>query len=292
MTDQMSLIQFHFEGIVALCVSDTAASGELKTTFDAGIIRSLTAVDDGEIPFHDYSIEVKKWRAGRLVREDGFPVRYSSLSGQEAPKLLYLELNSPPLGASPGIRLLARGGANDSEDFKWVVDVEKRMHNGNRVNIVREALRTVLRVSGVNDATFFAKVVNKVEVPIEDDRGDPLPSLPGAAESVGAIVSLPEGGAQLFKIKPDGNREWVCTFTPEANVTYEFTMKNSCEVEDCSTLPITDFYNNLIGPPVSGAVRKVRFKRRQRNLAIESLTGSVPCDAVNFGVSTSLPAPA
>lgn len=288
---QKPWIQMDFEGIVALCVSVTTLSGNPKTTFDAGIMQNINPLDN-EIPFHSYSIEIRKWVNGRQVSEDGFPVRYSQMDGAPAPRFLYLELEPESLPA-PHIKLLARGGTNDSEDFKWVVDVEKMRRDNKPVNIVSQALRTLLRVNNVGDALFFAREINKVDIPVIKE-GNPAPPhavLPGAAESVGVKLHLPPNGARLFKSDSEaGPRELVCTFISGVNVTYEFNFRNNCMVLECSEAPAIDFYNNLIGYPVGGGDRIIFGKREDPQ--IESLTGHIPCDVVNFGISDNLPPPA
>lgn len=282
-------IQFMFEGIVALCVSDTNSSGGRRTSFDAGIIKRRSAEDEGEIPFHNYSVEIKKWRNGRIVREDGFPRFYNRVFGSPVPERFELEIE-PFQEEGPGIRLQNDGS---DKDFNKVVDVEKHLHNRKQVHIEQNVLRTVLRVTGVENGIFEAESIVNASIPIEDEDGGHPGELSGAAESVIARITLPEGGARLFATGVKASHELICHFKSENGVTYEFAIKNNCIVEECiNDLHVTDFYNELIGQPRDGTKRR-RFKRRNTGsssteIGIESFTGSVPCDVINFGLSDGL----
>ena len=68
---------------------------------------------------------------------------------------------TPPAAGEPGIKLFS---GDENFRFGLVVDVEKRMHDCDKVNIKKKALRSILRVSGIKSGIFYTKVRNEVEV--------------------------------------------------------------------------------------------------------------------------------
>lgn len=262
-------VSFHFEGVIALGVRDNS------NRFDAGIIKDPN--NEGEVEKHIRSITVTKV----LKQERTVLISMSGMRGDEL-VLDFKEIN-------PGRINLFEGKKNPFDvinAFKWVIDVEKHMHNNNRVEVVDSALRTVLRVLNTPDTLFYADDVVTDPIPTEEENGSKLSNIDASAECIKALVPL-RRTLFLKKKVSDGRFIDLCELNVEDDVRYEIVFKNSCNPIECEDedIDVAPIYNYLIGKPSGASLRRI-FKVKAR------LTPASQCAPINFGVSGELPDPA
>ncbi len=285
-TTSESLICFYFEGIVALCVSQDPAK---RDHFAAGIIKPVAS--DDEVPKHVHSIDIRKL-VGKEVAEDFPRIQYNI---QNPARLLNVAINNQQ--QVPSVKLLRPSGAGGDLDriaavagFDWVLDVEKDMH-GEEVKLKREALRTVLRVSGVSDGLFYAPDMSDGSVFTRDENGVEK-SYYGAAESVAAIVPLPVGGAMLSVVKKDGtNEQFPLPYAQGA--IYYVNMINTCHQQGCRGMEedVVCFYNALNDGGIGG-VKRVQFIPPPPSRPSPQATPLTQCTVPDYGFRDDLPDPA
>jgi hypothetical protein len=280
-------IEFNFEGIVVFC----AAQG--RTHFDAGIVKALKS--DDEIPEHVHSIELTKFKGGERVRSSSIPAPFNLANPA---RLLRLEIGSQAQArkgrqSTSGIQLFRPTGGSGAFDresafsrFDWVLDIERELHGG-EVKMNNKALRTVLRVEGINQGVFYTGRISDAPVFTEDETGKPG-EIFREAEVVVAKIALPASGARLQKLnEKTGAYEEVYELKHEEDVTYRIDFKNVCVREDhCGD--VSRFYNDVTQGTLTGN-RRVRFVRPQSPLLT---TFESQCPACGFGIKDRFPDPA
>lgn len=290
-------IVFHFEGIVALCVK------EGRDRFDAAIVRD-TESDDGEIDDHDHSIEIVKWREGE--KEDTDIPTFNR--GRQA-HLLHLELNRESGSSRQGIQLVKEDtGRAVAFNFSWVADCNE-LKQGEPAHPCGAALRTVLRVTGIELGWFLTGSIGSTPLSMFEPNGNSLP-LYGVAASVKAFMELPCNGAWLKKFNAQGKLEDSWSLLCEEGVSYEIFVRNVCEDDSCS-VDTTSIYNNLIkcnhngDPPIQFSMEprpgsnSASQLMNLTNSALLDLTmtwemmsgGPIICPSMNFSESDELPLP-
>jgi hypothetical protein len=268
-------IKFHFAGIVALCVK------EGNDFFDAGIIKGVD--DNGEIDNHHHSITVNKLVKGQAPET-------LLVINQENPARLLRLVMSNQARSTPGIvffneanKIDAAAGEDNKLNYDLVLDVEKRIYNGKKVNINNKALRSVLRVSGNEQGMFYTKEKSKAPIIIENgDLGD-------VAFSVGALISLPASGAILRKLNErSGKYEQVIQFEHQNDVTYEIVIENVCSGDECIQSSVDHIYNDFIKGPEDG--RKILFVNPVSSRTHDS-TPESGCPVLGISSNDHLPDP-
>jgi hypothetical protein len=299
---------FRFEGIVALCVK----RGEYQ--FDAAIVKN-TRNETGEIDDHAHSIEIVKWKDRKKQESDDLPV----FDYRNPARLLRLDLHREPGSSSPsspsGIQFFPLEEDDQPESardngfdrtiaflFDWVIDAKERRSDTVQVN--EKALRTRLRVTGIDLGLFIPGAIRATPASLI------IPSSSrfwGSAESLNAIIPLPNNGATLRKINAHDviERDWPLPY--EDKVCYEIIVKNTCEKEICS-VDTTEIYDDLTKSDRNGK-REIEFLMPSSltNRQIKQLTdlplsdwrdliplsaGPLICPTMNFSDLPGLPEPA
>jgi hypothetical protein len=283
-----------FDGIVAVNIADK------QRRVAAGIIKGVNS--NAEVTAHKHSIEIRKLKNGQEAPPDGsFPKIFNL---QNPARVLQLNIgNGAATGSKPrakkGLRLFRPSITTSSFDrqdafsnFNWVIDVEKEMH-GAKVKLNNKALRSVLRVDGIEQGTFFIESICEGPIFTEDEQSQQQQLL-GGAKSVKALLPLPASGAKLMKLDDQSNQlVEVCTLKSEAGVTYEVSVKNLCigGPGACPGVDVTGFYNDLVAGAMTGK-RRVRFIPRPPLQPAMATTPETQCTIINFSMTEELPDPA
>ncbi len=272
-------IEFQLEGVIALCLR--------ADHFDVGIIKDATGAGSGTIPDHDFLIEVRKKGEKDPLR------RYHNGS---LPKRFSLDLHQTLQGQSstPRLRLFRPSafnrkiGSNDVNHFNWFVDLEGAELNGapKSVTINPKALRSVLRVSGIEDGDAFADKVTDESLLIKD-KGTPK-TLGRVAGALKVLIPLPAGGA-TFK----AGSEDQLPLPWEKNIIYEIKVEQICQKNACRLSNVTHIYKELfdVNKPDDQKILFIDALDKSGNPSI-LLNPEVGCIGTNLSVSTELPDPA
>jgi hypothetical protein len=267
-----------FNGMVAFCAA------ERRSYFDAGIIKGINS----DIPHHFHSITYSK-------RVNEQQVESMQLEGEFLRLVIGGQTQmTPPAAGDPGIELFS-----GDENFKFglIVDVEKRMHRGDKVRIEKKALRSILRVSGVKNGIFYTDALNEAQVFTTNG------SLGLVAFRAKAQISL-TSDASIQKYDKEAQR-WVqvADMRRDHNVTYKIQINNACESkaphQDCLQVGVIPFYNALFEhqdpnkrvrfvPPPQRSISKESDPGYSKPQAPPPPTPETGCPLLNFGLSEQL----
>ncbi len=222
-------IRFTMQGAIALCI----AGG--RTHFDVGIIKG--AGPDGRLTNHDLTIEV--WALG-----NGAPNRLASYTHSDLANEVRLELHHSAAPQSPvtGIELF---GANTvdrfsdqmANDFAWVLDMENHEMHGDQVTINPKALRSVLRVENIRQASFYSGYRSLELLEVADQIRQW--TFGRVAALVEALVVLPPGGATIT------NGQAAVPLAYDADINYEIIVTHLCPLGACVGDRLADIYDPL-----------------------------------------------
>jgi hypothetical protein len=257
-------IKFVITGAIAMCV----AAG--RKQFDIGIMKGDGS--DGRLTNHVLKMEVSKdGSGGQSIRA------YTHASLQ---KEVFLAPRQPISG--PGIELFGaptvdRSKIQTTPDFAWALDMENHeMHNG-QVTINAQALRSVLRVSGIMRAIFYTQT-RRGEC-LEIRNNGVTRDFGRVAAQIEALLAIPEGGLTIT------NGSDVNTLERTMGVNYKVIISHLCPPNTCDPL-LESAYDRLYDS--NGPNGKTYLVRMVNTLETDVQSG---CPSVNFGKSASLPTP-
>jgi hypothetical protein len=259
-------IRFKIAGIIAICVRET------KKAFDVGVVKS-TEYTDGVIPGHEFSMVIEK---------EGAPNPIVSYNSATIPEELSLKVNGQPTSAgieffTPGIFKRSRRHSNNH--FRWALDVGNgELHSG-PVDIKSAALRSVLRVSGIESAIFYTDNLSKKPLKIKVNS---MPQDLGViAGEIEALIPLSQGGADFNDgIQPTRHLD------PESGVTYNITIEQVCStVNKCSMADAEKVYRELFRTNNGREIDIIGMDHRHT----KKVNPEIGCVGVNFSGNDRLP---
>ncbi|MBO0725338.1 MAG: hypothetical protein J2P52_07040 [Blastocatellia bacterium] len=247
-----------------------------------------TTKDNGDIPGHNFSMTIKKNGDEKSI------VEYDS---RNIPRELFLKVIDQ--SSSVGIELytpelFTRKIRNDNNHFKWTLDIGSgELHSG-PVDINHRALRSVLRVTGVESALFYTDKLSsdQLEVKIRHDER----KIGYIAGSIEALIPLPQGGA-VFSAGHGGK---TIRLDPKEDVTYDVIIRQVCESDEaCSKADVKEIFRDLFSirkPGEEIEIIGLPHMRTQSSNA-EDLQGGISpmfnaevgCVGVNFSANNELP---
>jgi hypothetical protein len=163
-------------------------------------------------------------------------------------------------------------GNNDSNDFRWVIDLESDEIYDDQITIDRHGFRSFFRINNIGSGLFFTPPTIDASSPsISEDElemidGATSTCLGPVALKIGANFPL-DGGTALFTFQ--GNS---IPLPPLASVTYAIDIS-----QDCSTCSSGDNDSVLYDNAVTGAqhsARKIRFDFCQDALGLRRVKRS------------------
>ncbi|HEY6404097.1 MAG TPA: hypothetical protein VI479_21940 [Blastocatellia bacterium] len=290
-------INFKIDGIIALCVN------EGRRRFDVGVVR--TAKGHGDIPGHGFSMVINK-------RGDEEPL--AQFNSKDIPKELSLKIidQRPSVGIelyTP--ELFNRQNREMNNHFKWTLDIGNgELHSG-PVRIHRRALRSVLRVTGVETAIFFTGTLSSDQllVKINHDKRE-IGYVAGAIE---ALIPIPKKGAVF---SPGRGREPI-HLKYGKDVIYDIIYEQVCRSHsDCSQADAGRIFQDLFSVDKHGfldlfsddkhceeieiiGLPHTRARAQTESIDTESLQNpiipkiniEIGCIGVNFSANNELPSP-
>jgi hypothetical protein len=273
-------IRFQIDGIIALCVHEN------RNRFDVGVVR--TTKGNGDIPGHNFSMTIIKNGGEKSL------VEYDS---GNIPRELFLKVidQSPSVGIelyTPG--LFMRKIRNDNNHFKWALDIGNgELHSG-PVDIHHRAIRSVLRVTGVESALFYTSILSsdQLEVKINHDKR----KIGYIAGSIEALIPLPQGGA-VFSAGHGGK---TIHLDPKEDAAYDVIIRQVCSSDEtCSKADVTEIFRDLFSIRNHGAKieiiglphthTQVSNDEGLQDTILHSLNPEVGCLGVNFSGNNDLP---
>lgn len=270
-------IRVSINGVIALCVNEN------RKHFDVGVIRTLTG--NGDIPGHDFSMAINRngdeksivtYDCGNIPRE-------LSLNFIDQPPSVGIELYAPGL--------FSRNVRNDNNHFKWALDIGNgELHSG-PADINRNALRSILRVTGVESALFYTDRLSpdQLEVKINQDKRQ-FGYIAGVVE---ALIPLPPKGA----IFSEGDIGRTFHLDPEEGEEYNIVIQQVCSSDEaCSKANVVEIFRDLFS--ISEACAQIEIiglphshtqsSRDPIAQITDELTVEVGCLGTNFSQNIGL----